>query len=280
MVSSLEDAWHEQRVWSQIANRLKADLQRRRNAALALAIVGAVLSTAAATIGLSTTLGKTMAFLSAACIGVAGLIQARISSKGVQDWTRARSVSEAIKSEVYLALAGFGAADVEAEVRKVAEDAADLLEHRVGVTPEKRALPNVHDVESYLTERVDDQIKRFYEKRAVQLKARLKLFRGIEVGLATVGVLLGAAAGTWELDSIAVWVPVTTTIGAAVAAHAAAERYAYLLVEYMRTADELHRIRERRGSAATLTDEQLVQRAEETISIQNQAWMAKMTAAS
>jgi hypothetical protein len=280
MGSSLEAAWQQQRVWSVVADRLKADLQRKRTGALALAIAGAVLSTAGAAVGLGTVLGKALAFASAACIGLAGLIQARVGAKAVQDWTRARSVSEAIKSEVYLALAGFGAADLDDEVRRVAEEAHDLAEHRVGVSPAKRDLPAVNDVASYLSERVDDQITGFYEKRAVQLKAKLKLFRRIEIGLATVGVLLGAAAGTWEIDTLAVWVPVTTTIGAAVAAHAAAERYSYLLVEYLRTADELHRIRDRRGSAATLTDEQLVRRAEEIISIQNQGWMAKLTAAS
>jgi len=278
MGSSLEDAWREQRLWSEVADRLKADLRRKRSAALAFAIVGAALSTAGANVGLSTTLGKTLAFVSAAGLGIAGLIQVWIGTKAVQDWTRARSVSEAIKSEVYLSLAGFGAADVDAEVRKVAGDADDLREHLVGLTPRTRPLPEVHDVESYLRERVGGQIDGFYTSGAVRLKSRLKLFRGIEAGLAVAGVLLGAAAGTWELDAIAVWVPVVTTIGAAVSAHAAAERYSFLLVEYQRTAEELRRIRERRGPAAGLTDEQLVQRAEEIISIQNQGWMAKLSA--
>jgi hypothetical protein len=263
-----------------VADRLKAGLQRKRIAALGFAIAGAVLSTTAAGAGLSTVVGKILAFLSAACVGVAGLVQARIGLAAVRDWTRARSVSEAIKSEVYLALAGFGAADLDAEVRKVTADAADLREHRIGRTPQRRELPAVGDVESYLSERVDGQINGFYARRAAQLRAKLRLVRGIELGLAATGVLLGAAAGTWELDAVAVWVPVTTTVGAAIAAHAAAERYSYLLVEYLRTGDELDRIRNRRGSAAALSDEQLVRRAEEIISLQNQGWMAKLTAAS
>src|SRR5687768_11966134 len=167
MRSSLEDAWHEHGVWSAVADRLKADLGRKRNAALAFAIAGATLSTAGAAVGLGTAVGKTLAFVSAACIGVAGIVQARIGAKAVQDWTRARSVSEAIKSEVYLALAGFGAADVDAEVRKVAGDADDLREHLVGLTPRRRALPEVHDVESYLRERVGGQIDGFYASGAV-----------------------------------------------------------------------------------------------------------------
>jgi hypothetical protein len=274
---SLEYAWQEQSVWSQVANRLKSRLQRKRTGALTLVIAGAALSTTAAGVGLGSGLGKTLAFLSAACVSVAALIQARVSTKAMQDWTRARSVSEAIKSEVYLCLAGFGAPDFDVRVERIADDAADLWEHRAGVAPRSRDLPEVDGPESFLKIRVDDQVRTYYEPSASGLRKRLTWFRVIEGGLALTGALLGAAAGTWELDAIAVWVPVTTTIGAAVIAHAAAERYSYLLMEYLRTAEELSRIRDRRGSAAGLTDEQLVRRAEEVISIQNQGWMAKLT---
>jgi hypothetical protein len=89
--------------------------------------------------------------------------------------------------------------------------------------------------------------------------------------------VLAAAAGTWEQDVVAVWVPVVTTVGAAVTAHAAAARYEYLLVEYLRTTEELERMRDRRGPASKLTDEQLVRKAEEVISVQNEGWMAKLT---
>jgi hypothetical protein len=68
-----------------------------------------------------------------------------------------------------------------------------------------------------------------------------------------------------------------TTVGAAITAHAAAARYDYLLVEYLRTAEELERLRDRRGSASNLTDEALVKKAENIISVQNQGWMAKLT---
>jgi hypothetical protein len=101
--------------------------------------------------------------------------------------------------------------------------------------------------------------------------------RRIEVALGGGGAVLAAAAGTWEQDAVAVWVPVVTTVGAAVTAHAAAARYEYLLVEYLRTAEELERVRERRGSASKLTDEELARKAEDVISVQNQGWMAKLT---
>jgi uncharacterized protein (DUF697 family) len=94
--------------------------------------------------------------------------------------------------------------------------------------------------------------------------------RWIEVGLGVGAAVLAAAAGMWERDAIAVWVPVVTTVGAAITAHAAAGSYEYLLMEYLRTAEELERVRDRRGSAAKLTDEQPVRKAEDVISVQNE----------
>lgn len=278
MGSSLDYAWQEQSVWSQAADKLSADLRLRRRTALGLAVAGAVLSTSAASVGLDTGLGKALAFLSAACVGCAAIAQTSAGPKAVQEWTRARAASEAIKSDVYLTLAGFGPDDLDTAVQLINDDAADLHQHRAGLNPKVRTLPSVHDVPSYLDERVNGQIEHYYEKRVRRLKATLQRLRWSGTGLAVIGVLLGAAAGTWEIDGLAVWVPVTTTVGAAVVAHAAAERYSYLLIEFSRTADELRRIRERRGAAAGLSDERLVQRAEQVISIQNNGWLAKLTA--
>jgi uncharacterized protein (DUF58 family) len=73
-----------------------------------LTIVGAILSAVAVAVGLGSGAGKVLAFASAASIAVAGLVHTRIGKRAVPEWTRARSVSEALKSEVYLYLAGFG----------------------------------------------------------------------------------------------------------------------------------------------------------------------------
>jgi SMODS and SLOG-associating 2TM effector domain 1 len=90
---------------------------------------------------------------------------------------------------------------------------------------------------------------------------------------------LAAAAGTWEVDSIAVWVPVITTLTAAVIAHAAAERYEYLWVEYLRTATELERLRDRRARGGETDDEAFIKACEHVISVQNEGRMAKLTSA-
>jgi conflict system pore-forming effector with SLATT domain/uncharacterized protein DUF4231 len=277
MSASLEHPWRRQGVWSQVADRLKADLRRKRMGALAAGIAGAVFSTAAAALGLDYGFGRFLAFLSAFCLGLAALLHTLIDARAVRNWTRARSVAEALKAEVYLSLAGFGAVDFDTKIEEIERDAEDLREYTAGINPRSRPLPPVHDVASYLAVRVEGQIDKYYRPRAAEMQTKARLFRTIEITFALLGLLFGAAAGTWELDAVAIWIPVTTTVSAAITAHAAAERYLFLLVEYLRTADELERIRDRRGSAAGLTDEQLVQRAEHIVSIQNEGWMAKLT---
>lgn len=269
-------AWNQQSVWSQAANRLKRTISRRRGVVLALTLTGGLLSAVAATAGLSSPAGKVTAFASAVAIGLAGLIRTTIGQDLVRDWTRVRSVSESLKAEVYLHLSGFGREDFDAEIGRLEKTGGDLRRHCAGLHPVTRDLPPVTDFASFLTNRVRRQADDYYHRNANRLRQRLGYTRWTEYGLAAIGVVLAAAAGTWEWDSVAVWVPVVTTAAATVATHAAAQRWSYSQVEYERTAAELDALLARRGAAAHLDDRELAQRAEEIISIENQAWMAKL----
>jgi hypothetical protein len=71
-------------------------------------------------------------------------------------------------------------------------------------------------------------------------------------------------------------------IGAAVAAHAAAARYDYLLVEYARTKAQLERVVDKRNSrdptgSADEADDAFVAECEHAISAQNESWMSKLS---
>jgi hypothetical protein len=276
--SAVERAWNDQSSWSQAADRLKRELERWRHLALALAVLGAVLSASAVAAGLSSSGGKVLAFGSAASVAVAGTVRARTGGRVVQDWTRARSVSEAIKSEVYAHLVrGDNDDALDQRVAALEKDGGDLLRYKAAAAPRPRALPEVHDLESYLRTRVRGQIDGYYRPRARDLERKAAFVRRIELALGVAGALLAAAAGIWEEDAVVVWVPVVTTVAAAITAHAAAARFDYLVVEYLRTADELERLSRRGGTAAGLSDEELVAAAERIISIQNEGWMAKAT---
>jgi SMODS and SLOG-associating 2TM effector domain 1/Protein of unknown function (DUF4231) len=281
--TAVERAWRAQSVWSQVAGRLKADIQRYRRVVLALSVAGAVLSAAAVVAGLDSGAGKVLAGLSGAAVALAGLARARTARDAVRSWTRARSVAEAIKSEVYVYLVGIGEYErpdrdtrLDVRVEQLEDSAADLLAHKVGIEARQGTLPAVRDLATYIESRVDGQIREFYRPRADELQRKLRRVRRAGDGLAVGGVLVAAAAAVTGSDPVAVWVPVLTSVGTAVTAYAAAERYDYLLVEYLRTAEELERLRDRRGAAAQMTGEQLVRAAEHVISVQNEGWMAKL----
>jgi hypothetical protein len=139
-----------------------------------------------------------------------------------------------------------------------------------------RSLPAVHDLDSYLDQRVHrSQIEGYYEPNAQWVAARLRVIKWVQVSLAAVAAALAALAAVSA--TLAAWAAVASAAGAALIAHAAGERYEYLLIEYTRTAAELRRLTSQRSApdGTPLSEAGLVEECEDVISIQNQAWMAK-----
>jgi len=282
----VEEVWRQQSIWSQTANRLKASIGRARSAGLALTVAGAVLATLATRLpATQVTAGSVLAITAAVAVGLVPVLRPWCTGRMLRDWTRARSVSEATKSEIYLYLAHAG--DYRGEDRdrrlreatdRVQQQAADLLRYSVDTQPVQRVLPEVDDYASYLRVRVDGQIDGYYRPRARHLQKRLRQFRRVELALAVAGVVLGALAASLTEWGLSGWIAVVTTISAAVAAHVGATRYEYQLIEYLRTADELSRLRRDAAVTTSPTDlDQLVVRCERIISIQNEGWMAKLS---
>lgn len=281
----VEELWRQQSIWSQTANRMKASIGRARFAALTLTVGGAMLATLAARLSAGQGMvSSVLAVAAAVGVGLVPVLRPRYGGRVLRDWTRVRSVSEALKSEVYLYVAGAG--DYRGEDRasrlkvctdQTRQEAADLLRHTVDIEPAQRAVPDVNDYGSYLRVRVDGQVAGYYRPKARQLRVRLRQFRRVELVLAAAGVVLGALAASFAEWGLTAWIAVVTTISASVAAHVGAARYEYQLIEYLRTADELSRLR--RDAAATTSPadlDELVVRCERIISIQNEGWMAKL----
>jgi SMODS and SLOG-associating 2TM effector domain 1/Protein of unknown function (DUF4231) len=282
----VEDLWRQQSIWSQTANRMKASIGRARSATLALTVGGAVLATLAASLPAGHATARSVLIgVAAVGVGLVPVLRPRWSGQVLQDWTRARSVSEALKSEIYLYLAGAGDYRGDDRERRLKlctdsarQEAADLLQHSVDVEPVQRALPNVHDYASYLQVRIDGQIDGYYRPKARQLRVRLDWFRRVELILAVAAAVLGALAASLAQWNLGAWIAVVTTVSAAVTTHVGAARYEYQLIEYLRTADELSRLR--RDAAATTSPadlDQLMVQCERIISIQNEGWMAKLS---
>jgi membrane protein implicated in regulation of membrane protease activity len=285
-----ERVWQRQRLWSLAADQAKRGVGRARTVGLSLGIAAAVLATAAAqTVPWSSVAGRVLAFLSAVAAGLAPLAAIRSGPSALRDWTRLRSVSEALKGEVYVFLAGAGPYRDDGEATTLLEradridaDASDLAQRYASDQPAPaRPLPEVSDVDSYAEVRVSRQIRDYYRPRAELMTRRVARIRRTELGLSALAVVLGAVAGAFGVQSASVWVAAVTTVAAAVTAHAAAARYAYQQLEFSRTAAELDSLTTRRAVAGGHTseaDDQFVEQCEQVISVQNEAWMAKWTA--
>ena len=293
-IDTLRWAWDKQSVWSQTANALKHNLFHARRVSLGLTIVAAVLATLAVQLGqLSPLTGRILAASSAVAVGLAALLQNRTPREKVQSWTQARSVAEAMKAETLTYLAGVTPYRGPDRVSVFGDNVERILAHApdaggavIGRTAEQRDLPHVHDVASYITSRVRHQIDTYYEPQMMSMKLKADRFRRIQAALAIFAVLLTGAATLTGWQAFSAWSPVLTTVIAAIAAHAAVNRYDALAGEYHRIVEQLQLLLLGRSSDAALkgraaddADDRFVAAAEAVISIQNQAWMTRSVAA-
>jgi hypothetical protein len=282
-------AWEKQSVWSQTADKLKRPLFRARMTSLWLTIVAAVLATVAVQIAsLSDLAARILAAVAALAMGLVALLQKATNRDRVHDWTRARSVSEALKAEVFTFLAGvapYRSADREERflqnLNHILAVADDLTPSTIGVQPKKRDLPAVRDLPTYISDRVQQQIDAYYRPQSAAMKHRADLCRFAERALAALALLLSFATTITGWQGFTAWSPVITTIIVAVAAHAAVHRFDALALEYARTYEQLERLMLNRPDASAdatkveKADDDFVAAAEGVISIQNEAWMSR-----
>lgn len=276
-------AWAQQRIWSQTANRLKRRIDQARLAALLLGIATAVLAVAAHQVGgLSALAGQALSAAAAVTAGVATLVQRRISTGQIRDWTRARSASEGLKTEIYSYLGG-GAAyigsdphqQLSAKASGIVDAVGDLQRHTIGIEPDTKPIPLVHDADSYIGLRVNDQIHDYYRKKAAVYERRVRRLRMAGTLLGVAAVVLAAVAAAVKVDSLNAWVAVATTIGTSVTAYIVAARYDHMIIEFLRTAQRLDSLCRDRRDNLDADPATFIDACEAAISVENQGWMAR-----
>ena len=289
-VSAAEEIWRAQSVWSQAANRYKVAVARARLAVLTAGIAAGVLGTASAQVmATSPEAGRAFAFLALLAAGSAPLVGRGAAPDRVRDWTRLRSVSEELKSQAYVYLAGLGRyrppVDRDEELRRrtgaVLAGVADLEPTIDGIRPAVRPLPPVSDSASYVTGRLRYQLECYYRPKAHEMRSRARLVERWGQTLAAVAVVLGALAGALQLGQAAAWIPVVAAVSAAVVSHGASARYVAQRIEFSTTAGELERLLQWWQRQDPPTDEDadlLAERTERVVSVQNEGWMAKWIA--
>ena len=287
--------WRRRVAWSKAADQLKARIVYARGAALILNASGALLATLAATCFSSQPDVRTAcAALGAVSLATATYLTTRLLTvDALRAWTRARSVSEAIKAEVYGFRAGaapYRGQDATAQLQEktsaVQAQAQDLEIHVASVDPGLVTPPPALSQDDYIATRVEGQIKGYYRKKALEYARRLKRLRSTEFGLGLAGTALGAIAAFQSSQpaaqaagvGLSAWVGVLTTLAAALAAHVAANRYDFLVMSYYGTARRLEDLVNKWRSAADKGDaawSAFVKSCEEAISVENESWLAK-----
>ncbi|MFK4107812.1 DUF4231 domain-containing protein [Streptomyces sp. NPDC002176] len=289
-VGTAEDVWRAQSIWSQAANRHKAAIGRARAATLGAVVCAAVFGAAASQLmPHSPVTGRVCAFLALLAAGAAPLAARGAAPDRVRDWTRLRSVSEELKSELYVRLARvaqYRQTDVRDRVLRertdaVLAEAADLEAALAGLRPVERPLPPVQDITGYVEARLRPQLEGYYRPKTVEMGERARLVERWGQVLAAVSVVLGAVAGAFAVEEAAAWIPVVAAVSAAVVSHGASARYVAQQMEFGRTAGELERLLRwwREADPVTEADaDRLAERAEHVVSVQNEGWMAKWIA--
>jgi hypothetical protein len=287
---ALDHATQQQALWSAAASRAKHSIDLWRSVALVLGIFGAILATLATQVS-----GNAVRVLSIAAAVALALVTVVLAAKAtpaaIQAWTRMRSVSEGVKTEIYLYLTHTppyrNDADValEKQVTAITGAAEDLIGETAGISATPKPLPDVTDIDSYIKLRVQQQINGYYKPKGEEAQRRADLARTCVFILALVGAALGGAAGVVSNESatvsLAAWVAVATTVTGAIATHASAARYQQNAITYLQTARQLDAIvtawevSPPAEGDATASGERLVQRCEDVISVENQAWMAR-----
>ncbi|MGN9777993.1 DUF4231 domain-containing protein [Micromonospora sp. H33] len=281
----LETVWQQQGVWSRAADAARRRIVRGRRLVAGLTVVAAVAGTAAAqldTVHLAAS--RALAIAAAAALGLVPLAARSTAREPVQVWARLRAVAESLKAEVHRHLAGvapYRGSDRDAvllsRVDAILDEVGDLVGHTVDVAPEARPLPAVSDVSSYLAERVNRQVERYYLPEARRTGAAARRIRVVTTGLTAAGALISAVVGVLgDGLGLAAWVGVVATVTTAVVGYGAAQQYEQHQIEYARSADQLIRLlRARRDGDGWTDDDAVVAEAERLIALSNEAWMAR-----
>jgi SMODS and SLOG-associating 2TM effector domain 1/Protein of unknown function (DUF4231) len=291
---TLSDVWTDRKIWSLTASQLKQSLVFWRGVVLLLTILGAFLETSAAQLhNLQANLSTYIGGLGAVALILIPIIRtAKLGNNQTKEWLRSRSVSEGLKTEVYLYLTGTQPyedqskrdAELSKQRNEIVGLAGDLYRYTANARNqlEKKNLtpPQPIDVNVYIAERVNQQIEKFYRPKASKLSRQANRLRKAEFLSSIVAAALGVVPKFFDnSEQFSAWIAVVTTIGVAITAHLAAGRFDYLVDSYLATADRLESLRnqwldaQQRGLRQDTS--KFIHECEAAISVENEGWMAK-----
>ena len=293
----ISDIWAKRNAWADASRRFQDDTKRWRLAQLSLVILGSICATASATgvpfanpeDGIAVA-NIVLAATGAVALALVTFVQEQLLSvENVERWPRSRSVAEAIKSEIFRFQAGAkpyddtGSDDALKDALKLLLDAVDaheaqaedLLPH-LKIESGGRSAPGRLDHGAYLEQRLDEQARGFYQRRAQEHFRAARRLRVIVLVLSLLSAVSSALIAVGVAFGLGAWVAVVTTISLAVATYASLQRYEFQATSYAKLARRLRRLSKDWQIGAWSSWSDFVNECENTISTENRAWMAEL----
>lgn len=285
--ATLENAWGMYRAYAKRSRQEKPALQNWRLVVLALTVLAGALGTLSSQLGTCEPawVWRVLGGASAVMVALAVYFTKQVlDSKREHNCVRARSAAEGFKSEAYRFATQTRPYAGPDATQALSETAAALAENVKDIPPadlteeqrREKMPPYPMSMEQYGKERVQEQIKGYYERRAGEHETAKHRWSIARFALAAIAFGLGGLAGFGVSNITAAWVAVLSAAATAVAAHMSAERHGYLMLSFRTTAGKLRQL-VGDWTDKHINDEQFVSGCEDTISIENKTWLAKWT---
>lgn len=285
----LARVWVLYRVYDATSSKLKSEITKFRFWVIILTILAAVSGVLCAQLpDLEIYSISIFGFVSALSFSLATWFSKEIiKSAREKKHLIARSAAEALKSESYLYATGtapYNTTDADAllleksiNIRKNTDDI--LLKNLTDEEKEKRLLPKPMSVENYIVERVNDQVKKYYYPSSQKNIKTINKWNGIILICSFAGIVLASIGTLGFSEYTAAWVAVIGTITASITAYLFAGRYSYLSLSYQATALHLedHLAKWNISDKSPEAKSDFIVSCENTISIENRAWMAELS---
>jgi hypothetical protein len=196
-----------------------------------------------------------------------------------QLWLKCRAAGEALKSSVYLYCAGVPPFDTPNRTEALGQRVEKALKDLQGLALRPGKMdnpPGALTVAEYLTVRVDDQIN-WYTNSFNNYQKKADFWRFMALAGTCASLILG---GISAIASLSPWIALLATVTTSVTAFVKNQRYEAMIGLYQATAMRLQMLKDQwtdsgKTEADTADRDSLIQRCEETMSLENGAWMAQ-----
>jgi SMODS and SLOG-associating 2TM effector domain 1/SMODS and SLOG-associating 2TM effector domain 3 len=280
----MNSAWGFYRQCAATATFQKSQMEMFTRLSLWLGITGAVIGTLTQFVAPIPTspASKVLGVIASLVVALAGLAATQaISGNRDKVWIKCRAAAEALKSALYLYSAsvppfddGTRAVRLGELVEKTTKDLSGI-ELRPGT---EKQPPGPLTVDGYIRDRLDDQVK-FYNDTSNRFQAKADFWRNCTLAAAALAVALGTVSA---ITSLSPWVALLAILTSSVTAYVKNQRYETMIGLYQMTAIRLRALKDQwLDSGKTDSDkaerDSFIRRCEDTLSLENGAWVAQWT---